>query len=112
MRLSTVRRHALSLAGTTEEPHHDYGSFRVHGRIFVTIPPAGDVIHVFVDEETRERALAMHPAWTQKLMWGGKAKGLRVTLATADAAAVKALVSAAYDARRPAGALKKAPAPR
>ena len=112
MRLSTVRRHALSLAGTSEEPHHDYGSFRVRGRIFVTIPPAGDVIHVFVGDETRERALAMYPEWTEKLMWGGKAKGLRVTLTTANATAVKALVGAAYDARSPAGARKKAPATR
>ena len=99
MRLSTVRTFALSLAGTAEAPHHEYASFRVGGRIFVTVPPAGDVIHVFVDQETRERALAMYPQWAEKLLWGGKAKGVRITLASADTQAVKALVRQAYEAR-------------
>ena len=99
MRMSTVRRFALSLPDTTEAPHHDFSSFRVRGRIFVTIPPGETVIHVFVGEEDRERALAMYPDWADKLMWGAKALGVRVTLAAAPAAVVKALVRAAYDAR-------------
>jgi hypothetical protein len=33
-----------------------------------------------------------------KLLWGGKAKGLRITLAQAPAATVKALVVQAYEA--------------
>ena len=96
MKIATVRTFALSLADTTEQPHHEYASFRLRGRIFVTVPPKEDVIHVFVDEEDRERALAMYPEWAEKLLWGGKARGLRITLA---AAAVKALVRQAYDAR-------------
>lgn len=99
MKLATVRKHALSLADVTEEPHHDYSSFRVRGRIFVTVPPDETAIHVFVDEEDRERALAMHPEWAEKLLWGGKVMGLRITLAQAPAPAVKALVSRAYEAR-------------
>jgi hypothetical protein len=99
MRFATVRKHALSLADVTEEPHHTYGSFRVRGRIFVTVPPEETTIHVFVDEEERERALAMHPEWATKLMWGKKALGVRVDLAAAPAAAVKALVAKAHEAR-------------
>ena len=99
MRMATVRTYALSLEDVTEQPHHEYSSLRVRGNIFVTVPPKEDVIHVFVDEEDRERALAMHPEWTEKLLWGGKARGLRITLAAAPAAAVKALVRRAYDAR-------------
>lgn len=99
MRMSTVRTYALSLPETTEAPHHHFSSFRVRGRIFVTIPPGDSVIHVFVGEEDRERTLAMYPDWTGKLMWGAKALGLRVTLAAAPAAIVKTLVRAAYDAR-------------
>jgi len=99
MRMSTVRRHALALPEVTEAPHHHYSSFRFRGGIFVTVPPGEDVIHVFLDDDRRERALAMYPEWTEKLMWGRKALGVRVTLAAADAGAVKALVSAAY-ARR------------
>ena len=99
MRMSTVRTYALSLPETTEAPHHHFSSFRVRGRIFVTIPPGDSVIHVFVGEEDRERTLAMYPDWTGKLMWGAKALGLRVTLAAAPAAIVRTLVRAAYDAR-------------
>jgi hypothetical protein len=97
VKIETVRQHALSLDAVTEQPHHEYASFRVRGKIFVTVPPAGDVIHVFVDEEDRERALAMYPAWTEKLLWGGKVAGLRITLASAVPAAVRALVGKAYE---------------
>ena len=99
MRMSTVRHFALALAETTEAPHHHFSSFRVRGRIFVTIPPGETVIHVFVGEEDRERTLAMYPEWADKLMWGAKALGLRITLVPAPAAVVKTLVRAAYDAR-------------
>ena len=101
MRIATVRTYALSLEDVTEQPHHEYSSFRVRGRIFVTVPPKEDAIHVFVGEEDRERALAMTPEWAEKLLWGGKARGLRIALAAAPAAAVKALVRQAYDARAP-----------
>ena len=99
MKLATVRRFALSLPDVTEQPHHESSSFRVRGRIFVTVPPAEDVIHVFVDETDRERALAMHPQWLEKLLWGGKVRGLRIVLEAAEAAAVKALVRQACDAK-------------
>jgi hypothetical protein len=99
MKIATVRKYALSLPGVTEQPHHEYASFRVRTKIFVTVPPAKDVIHVFVGEQDRERALAMYPQWTDKLLWGGKVAGLRVVLEAAEASAVKALVRQAYDAR-------------
>jgi hypothetical protein len=38
---ATVRRLALSLPETTEEPHHDMTSFRVGGKIFATVTPRG-----------------------------------------------------------------------
>ena len=99
MKFATVRKHALSLDAVTEEPHHAYSSFRVRGRIFVTVPPGGEAIHVFVDEQERERALAMYPEWATKLLWGGKVVGVRVELAPAPAAAVKALVLRAHEAK-------------
>ncbi len=97
--MATVRKHALSFDAVTEQPHHEFSSFRVHGRIFVTVPPAGDVIHVFVGEEDRERALAMYPEWTEKLLWGGKVVGLRIALRSAIPSAVKALVGRACETR-------------
>ena len=99
MKLATVRRHALSLPDVQELPHFKFASFRVRGRIFVTVPPTEDVIHVFVAEDDRERALAMYPDWTDKLLWGGKVVGLRVTLEAAVPAAVKSLVLKAYEAK-------------
>jgi len=98
VKMLAVRRFALSLGEATEAPHHEYSSFRVRGRIFVTVPPQEDAIHVFVGEADREQALAMYPEWAEKLLWGGKVRGLRITLAPAAPAAVKALVRKAYDA--------------
>jgi YjbR len=89
----------MSLEAVTEEPHHDYSSFRVRGKIFVTVPPAEEVVHVFVGEEDRDPALALHPNFIEKLLWGGKVVGLRITLASANPSAVKSLVSQAYEAR-------------
>ena len=97
MKLDAVRTAALALPDTTEEPHHHFGSFRVRGRIFVTVPPDQDHIHVFLEEQDRELALATYPDFTEKLLWGGKVVGLRVSLATASAPAVKVLVRQAYE---------------
>ncbi len=89
----------MSLEAVTEEPHHDYSSFRVRGKIFVTVAPAEEVIHVFVGEEDRALALALYPGFIEKLCWGGKVVGLRITLPAADPSTVKALVSKAYETR-------------
>jgi len=83
----------------TEEPHHNYSSFRVRGKIFATIPPEEEFIHVFVAEEDREPALAMYPDFIEKLLWGAKVVGLRVSLATAKPAVVKSLLAKAYETR-------------
>jgi hypothetical protein len=99
MKIDSVRKHAMSLEAVTEEPHHNYSSFRVRGKIFVTIPPDEDYIHVFVNEEDREPALAMYPEFVEKLLWGSKALGLRVHLLPAPTAVVKALVTKAYETR-------------
>lgn len=101
MKLAAVRTIALSLPEVTEEPHHHFGSFRVRGRIFVTVPPDGEHIHVFVPEDVREQALALYPGFTEKLLWGGKAQGVRVALATAVPGAVKSLVLQAWRSKAP-----------
>ena len=61
MKLDAVRKFARALSGTTEEPHHQIGSFRVHGKIFATFPPDEQHLHVFVAETRREQALALYP---------------------------------------------------
>lgn len=110
VKLETVRTVALALPDTTEEPHHHFGSFRVGGKIFVTVPPDNEHIHVFVNEQDRELALAAYPGFTEKLLWGGKVLGVRVSLADATPSVVKALVRQAYEhksARSPARASSK-----
>jgi len=99
MTLAQVRKHALSLAGSTEEPHFDRTSFRVKGRIFVTARPAESHIHIFVSDEVREPVLAMYPDFISKLFWGGKVVGVRVELPKADPGVVRDLVSRAWQAR-------------
>ena len=101
----------MALEAVTEEPHHNYSSFRVRGKIFVTIPPDEEFIHVFVGEEDRGPALAMYPDFIEKLLWGTKVLGLRVRLASAKPAVVKSLVSKAYAARVLKGAGPKAARP-
>lgn len=102
MKLEALRQFALSLPGVTEEPHFDKRSFRVAKKIFVTVPPGGKHIHVFVGEARREPALALNPDAIEKLPWGGKIVGLKVDLARCPAAEVKALVRAAWEERAPA----------
>ena len=47
--LERARAFALSLPEATEEPHHDMSSFRVRGKIFATVPPDGEHLHVYLD---------------------------------------------------------------
>lgn len=104
--LEQVRRYALSLPEVTEQPHFAYGSFRVRGKIFATVPPDGQHLHLFVDEGQRERALAVHAAFAEKLWWGGKVVGLRINLAEADVTAVSALVRQAWTRKAPKSLLR------
>jgi hypothetical protein len=106
MNIDQVRRFALSLPETSEAPHHELSSFRVRGKIFVTVPPPADTIHVFVPEQEREMALALAPAFLEKLLWGGKVRGLRVLLAEAKPAVVERLIRQAWAGKAPKALLK------
>lgn len=96
MLLADVRRIAMAQLGTTESPHHRYTSFRVRGRIYATAPVEGGSLHVFVDEEDRDRMVKLHPATYTILGWGKKVVGLRVELEGAQAEDVSALLRAAW----------------
>jgi hypothetical protein len=101
MTLDQVRRIALALPGTLEAPHHQFTSWRLEakGRIYATAPPAGDALHVFLAADAHDAALALYPACTEKLLWGGKVVGLRVWLASATPAIVKPLLRQAWQAK-------------
>ncbi len=74
MNIAQVRRQALSLPEATEEPHFHYTSFRVRGKIFATVPPDADHMHVFVDETVRRRALAAEPDFLEELTLGTESR--------------------------------------
>jgi len=59
--LAEARRLALSLPEVTEQPHFDMASFRVRGKIFVTVPPEGTRLHVFIDPLEVEGYVAQDP---------------------------------------------------
>ncbi|HTA66112.1 MAG TPA: hypothetical protein VK753_11455 [Xanthomonadaceae bacterium] len=101
MKIAQVRRFALSLPDVVEAPHFESASFRVHGKIIATAPPGDALLHVFVDEETRETALALEPDCLEKLFWGGSIRGLRVSLAEAKPRVVESLLMQAWRCKAP-----------
>ncbi len=100
MTLDDLRTLALALGDASEAPHHHLTSFRSNGKIFATAKRDGEFTNVFVDEETRERALALYPDWCDKVLWGGKVVGVRVTLADADPAFLQQLLENAWSLRQ------------
>jgi hypothetical protein len=101
MKIAAVRAHALSLPEVTEEPHFDFSSFRVHGKIFATVPPDEEHLHVFLGEEARIVALEKCCAFAEELHWGKKVLGLRVSLPEANAPAVKEMLDQAWRGKAP-----------
>ncbi len=106
MKIDRVRRFALSLPEAVEAPHFDYTSFRIGGKIFATVPPDNAHVHVFVGDEHREPALAVHAGFIEALPWGSKIVGLRIALAKAEPAIVETLLRQAWAAKAPKRLLK------
>jgi hypothetical protein len=101
MQVEELRSFALSLPETSEEPHFHYSSFRVRGKIFVTVPPGEMVAHVFVGDKQRDKAVALRPESVETLMWGKRAVGVRISLAKAKTAFVEELVRNAWRRKAP-----------
>lgn len=76
-------------------------SFRVRGKIFATVPPDGDHLHIFVDELQTRAMVAESPAAFEELWWGKKLSGVRVTLSAADETDVFELLEDSWRARAP-----------
>jgi hypothetical protein len=99
MKREAVADFALSLPGVTEEPHFHFTSFRVDGKIFATMPPSNELLHVFVPEAEREASILAYPDCCEVLHWGQRTVGLKIDLAQASARLVKDLLAAAYAAK-------------
>jgi len=96
-----ARAFALSLPGASEEPHFDMSSFRVNGKIFATVPPGEEYLHVFVDETEAEASVAEDPAAFAPLLWGKRPRGLRINLAAADDARLAELIEESWRRKAP-----------
>lgn len=96
-----VRKMALSLPETTEQPHHDMTSFRVRGKIFATMPPDGGRLHVFLPEDAVLLYCAEFPDAADELWWGKKIRGCRVVLARAQRVLVRELLNEAWTHKAP-----------
>lgn len=101
MTLLDVRRFGLALPGVGEAPHHDMGSLRVDGRIFLTWPADGSRVHVFVAEPRARELVAACPAACELLLWGAKVSGLRVPL-PAEGALLEPWIEEAWATKAPA----------
>jgi hypothetical protein len=102
--LGPARRFALALPGVTEEPHFGMLSFRVRGKIFITVPPEGARLHVFVDPLAVAGYVAEDPAAFEPLRWGEQTRGLRVNLDAASPARVREVIEEFWRRKAP-GAL-------
>lgn len=100
--LGEARKFALSLPGTTEEPHFGMSSFRVRGKIFATVPPGDEHLHVFVGEEEIHAAVAEDPAAFESLLWGQRLSGLRIRIAAAPADRIAELLEESWHRKAPA----------
>jgi len=99
--LAEARRLALSLPEATEQPHFDMASFRVRGKIFVTVPPEGTSLHVFVDPLEVEGYVAQDPAAFEPLHWGERLSGLRVNLAATPSGVLAEVIEEAWRRKAP-----------
>ncbi|HEY3842253.1 MAG TPA: MmcQ/YjbR family DNA-binding protein [Acidimicrobiales bacterium] len=98
---ATVRRLALALPESAEAPHHEMTSFRVGGKIFATMPPELDRVHIFVAPDGVAAYVAEYPEAVEELWWGKRLSGCRVPLKRATPALVRELLAEAWRRRAP-----------
>lgn len=96
-----VRKLALALPEAFEQPHHDLTSFRVRGKIFATMPPEGDRLHVFLGDDEVASYCTEFPTVVEELWWGKKLSGCRVALRHADRALVRELLTESWRRKAP-----------
>lgn len=100
MNLGEARRLALSLPDASEKGHHGIPSFRVANKIFATVPDS-EHLHVMVGPDETDMAVSAAPQAFEKLWWGERLAGVRVTLAEADVRLLTILLSEAWRRKAP-----------
>jgi hypothetical protein len=102
MKIATARRFALSLPETTEEPHFEFSSFRVRGKVFATVPDGGH-LHLFVGLEEAKALLHENPATFEPIGRGKRInpEWVRINLDSADTKQTRELLVEAWRAKAP-----------
>jgi len=90
----------MAMPETVAQHHFGNPSFRVHGRIFATVPDA-DHLNVMIDAFDVEAVVRENPAFCEELWWGKKLSGVRVSLQRAAPKTVEALLEAAWRRKAP-----------
>ena len=101
--MSTLRRArdlALALPEVAEADHHGITSFRIHGRIFATVPDAGHM-RIMLDENEIRGAVAENPKVCEEFYWGKRLASVVVALKPASSNLLRELLTEAW--------LRKAP---
>lgn len=96
-----VRRLALALPQTSEEPHHDRTSFRVGGKIFATMPADAATLNVMLGEAEARAGADEAAGAVELLWWGRRLSGVQVCLALAEPPLVADLLEEAWRRRAP-----------
>ena len=99
--MADVRGWALALPETTEQPHHQLGSFRVRGIIFATVPDE-QCVRIMVDEHEILAVTASHPDACRPVYWGKRLSCVAVDSAAAPADLIRALLTEAWVRKAPA----------
>jgi hypothetical protein len=95
-----VRAMALALPEATESDHWGHPSFRIYGRIFVTVPDSAH-LNVMIDPFDVEAAVREEPEACSELWWGKEVRGVRVDLQKASREVVANLLEVAWRCKAP-----------
>ena len=98
---AAFRKTALSFPETAEASHMGHPDFRVRGKIFATVPPDEEHLHIFVDAMETAAAVAHDPQAFEELWWGKKLSGVRVNLAAAEGVRVQELLEESWRSKAP-----------
>ena len=99
--ISRLRKAAMALPETSEQPHFDLVSWRVRDRIFATIPNEPHRLRIFVAETDVAEMVAADPAAYVEVRWGKRIAGVEADLRNADEADVVPLLESAWRRKAP-----------
>jgi hypothetical protein len=100
MDLRRARQLALDLPESIEQEHFGNPSFRVHGRIFATVPDDTH-LNVMIDPFDVDLVVRADPGTCAELLWGKEVRGVRVSLLKASPALVEKLLRVAWARKAP-----------